>query len=110
MRLYRIDHISGRTTWYGTQADASAAAKLFSTPWELAEVPTDKPALLVWLNDYKPGWRDPSAAPAEAPPPAAPPLHFVRDAVAIEDAWEALPLAVQLHYAALALERARRQL
>ena len=69
MKLYR----SKGSIWTGTQADAKAAQG--GNDYESIEVPTDKPSLLAWLNEFdvRPGAapvRDqaPAPEPVEAPP------------------------------------------
>lgn len=84
MKLYR----SKGSIWTGTQADAKAAQG--GTDYETIEVPTDKPSLLTWLNEFdvRPGERSgpimiqdaagnarplviPETEPEEAPAPPA---------------------------------------
>lgn len=51
MKLYRINTTAG-PRWFGTQADAKAGTKeLGGGSYEQVEVPTDKPNLLIWLNE-----------------------------------------------------------
>ena len=89
-------------TWAGTQADAKARGKDFDT----IEVPTDKPGLLSFLNQQANAVED--LRPVVAPAPVATIAPSYSDqSVATDEAFEALPLARQLHLAALALENAR---
>lgn len=69
MKLYR----SKGSIWTGTQADAKAAQG--GNDYESIEVPTDKPSLLTWLNEFdvRPGAapvreQTPAPEPVEAPP------------------------------------------
>jgi hypothetical protein len=106
MRLYRSDDMMAAVQWAGTQDEA---ARLWGRNcWELVEVPTDKPGLLAWLNAW--GDRPANKAPVPIVEPAPPSSSYAAQSVAIDDAWEGLPLARKLHLAALALEEARAQL
>lgn len=106
MRLY----VTPAGRWAGTQADAKAIGKE-DGGWEEFEVPTDKPGLLEFLNSRQVGAAPAPApaiepeTPAPAPVPAAPPPTAL--SLALDDAWDELPLARQLHFASLAVERAR---
>tara|TARA_B110000046_G_scaffold183833_1_gene220848 strand:- start:280 stop:639 length:360 start_codon:yes stop_codon:yes gene_type:complete len=51
MRLYT----DNKGAWAGTQSDAKSD---FGTDYALAEVPTDKPTLLEFLNEYQVGHAD----------------------------------------------------
>jgi len=102
MRLY-VTH-TGR--WAGTQADVRCLARADVTGWSARQVPTDKQGLIDFLNDRRPDRESEDAAPDDnAPPPAA--LSHAEASLASDVAFEALPLARQLHLAALALETAR---
>jgi hypothetical protein len=70
MKLYRI---AGHG-WAGTQAEAKAEAKEFSTLWRPVEVPTDKPGLLAWLND-----ENHFAPPQNIDPEGTPLVHDLAD-------------------------------
>lgn len=102
MKLYIAN---GR--YIGTQADAKKLDKDF----EQVEVPTDKEGLLDYLNGLS---RDVSGPADEYttiverqdPPVPTGPSHSDQS-VAIDDAWDALPLARKLHFGSLALEEAR---
>jgi hypothetical protein len=112
MRLY----IRTDGSYAGTQADAGKG-------WKLEEVPTDKPGLLAYLNAMV-GHRkavaqecltsfysgmdvaEASQRPVEAPPAAIRPGYAEKSA-RFEDEFSAMPLALQLHFAALAMENAR---
>lgn len=128
MRLYRNDDMTAACQWAGTQDDAN---RLFGRgQWQQVEVPTDKPGLLAWLNANA---FDPRATSTPAPitcpecemagncedhprgqhgtaKPFTPmsvehPAYVV--SLATDEAFEALPLPRQLHFAALAMENAR---
>lgn len=105
MRLYQIRDIG---FWLGTQAEAKAASKEHGLPWNECDVPTDKAGLMAFLAEHQVGKPSGIARPI-APPPVA---DTSKPGLAPmpEDAFEALPLAMQLHLAALALENARSRL
>jgi len=63
MRLY----LTSTGQWSGTQSDAAGLVRANGGTWEQADVPTDKPGLIAWLNDRQAG-----AAPATAPPASKP--------------------------------------
>jgi hypothetical protein len=88
-------------SYAGTQADAGKG-------WKLEEVPTDKPGLLAYLNAMVGSDPAPMAlrSPVEAPPAAIRPGYAEKSA-RFEDEFSAMPLALQLHFAALAMENAR---
>ena len=115
MRLY----ITQTGKYVGTQADAKADGK----NWHQVEVPTDKPGLIEYLNALR--WSEQARAVApeamtmdeikHSNTPEAQ-AEYVRrrdgisQSIALDDAWEALPLARKLHFAALAMEDARNTL
>lgn len=68
------------------------------------DVPTDAAGLVDYLNAYGTGV---STRIAEAKPVVTDVQTPVPAPLAMEDAFEALPLATKLHYASLALEEAR---
>ena len=110
MKLYQ----SPDGTWTGTQADAKAHARDNATTWKEVEVPVDKAGLMAFLNRHKVGGSvaAPVVFPAFSPPAAAPvaaPVYGDRS-IAIDDAWDGLPLSRQLHFAALAMEEARSKI
>lgn len=107
MKLYLADDMTACPQWAGTQDEAN---RLWGRGrWEAVDVPTDKPGLIVWLNRSDEGvvarnfLANPSAELAAA-------TSYSARAIAIEDMWEAMPLAQQLHFAALAMERARSEI
>lgn len=114
MRLYIC--IDG--TFAGTQAEANAKGK----GWTQVEVPTDKAGLIDYLNGMVEEAR--AAVPYDGgsgstfdTPPNPQPINMATAAVsaahqsvAVDQSWEALPLARKLHFAALAMEDARAQL
>lgn len=50
MQFYLITH-DGGTEWAATQGDAKNRAKELGGTWEGKDVPTDKPNLLIFLNE-----------------------------------------------------------
>lgn len=117
MKLYRIQGQSraARWQWAGTQDDAKRAAKECGGFWEPYEVPTDKPGLLGFLNRFcisdpdTPALNEETCTPT-APVEAPPATNYTAESVSIDEAWESLPLARKLHFAALAMEDARARL
>lgn len=113
MRLY----VTPAGRWAGTQAEAKELAREEASGWEQRDVPTDKDGLLSFLNAHAVDAmhgdaramieahanQEPTPAPTSAPAP----VTYADRSLAIEDAWDALPLATQLHFAARAVERAR---
>ena len=120
MRLYRVSGQSAaeRREWVGTQADAKARSKERGGFFDLVEVPTDKDGLIAYLNGME--------APAElsrdeilhsntpeaqeAAKRLMQPESYAAKSLRFEDEFAAMPLATQLHYAALAMENAREKL
>lgn len=110
MKLYLVNDSNGNALRFeGTQADAKSAAKLAEGDFEQFEVPTDKPGLIEFLNTGNPLIGQPSedsyTTVVERQDPQVPSSTDV--SIAIEDAWDELPLATQLSYAARAVEDAR---
>lgn len=104
MRLYRNDDMTAVQQWAGTQEEANKA--FGRGQWSLVDVPTDKPTLLAWLNGDAFDRRAIVAPIGVAPiAPAGP--SFADRTIALDDAWDALPLARKLHFAELALGEAR---
>ena len=99
MRLYKTP----LGQWAGTQSDARIFKATHGVGYEQVEVPTDKPSLLAWLNAHEVGGVKPS--PVDVAPPVETHAQLMT-----EDQFEALPLAMQLHLAALALENARSKI
>lgn len=102
MRLYKTT--IGQ--WAGTQADARTFKATHGVDFEQVEVPTDKPGLLDFLNRHAVG----SILLGPATDDATPTAPSLAVEPMTEDAFEALPLAMQLHLAALALENARQRI
>lgn len=108
MKLYAI---LGR--YYGTQAEAKAAAKegdvKFDAEQDTVEVPTDKEGLIGYLNRLSSAIeRDPIDEFETVVERHDPPVEVIRDnPLQFDDAWEQFPLAKKLHFAALACEDAR---
>jgi hypothetical protein len=107
MRLYQ----SPEGIWTGTQADAKAQAKATGTPYEEVDVPVDKAGLMAFLNRHRVGAAAPpvlySGPPVLSVSPPSGIVSYSDQSIAIDDAWEELPLARKLHFAALAMEDAR---
>lgn len=93
-----------RGDWETRQADCDPALG----PWERVDLPDDSPGMLALLKSHR--WRTSAEAGQGAADPAPRGDSYAARSVAIEDAWDALPLARQLHFAALAMERARESL
>lgn len=127
MRLYRIVG----SAWAGTQAEAKKLSAEYNAPWHEAEIPTDKPGLLAFLNSTGARWRAEPPAPAVERTPAGQFDPMAGDPIpsreqqldegysldgtragshpslTFDDAWDGFPLARKLHFAALAMEDAR---
>ncbi len=105
MRLYRDAH----GVIVGTQVEAKRMGK----GWEQIDVPVDKPGLIYWLNNDH---------AVEVPANAERDAEFVErvatihrpsyteQSVSIDEEWDKLSLARQLHFAAVAMENARLSL
>jgi hypothetical protein len=108
MIFYTATDADGRTHWEKTQADARAINKNF----EQVDVPVDKPGLHVWLNAMQQKLDEARqevdavegtlAATVPEPDPS-----YTNWSVKLDEEWDKLSLAHQLHFAALAMERAR---
>lgn len=103
MRLY----IRKDGSYAGTQADAGKG-------FEQVEVPTDKAGLIAYLNDLvNCADRTPPLMlvdPAGVHPPVAlEPAKpcAITQSINMDEAFDALPLARQLHFASIATENAR---
>jgi hypothetical protein len=115
---------AGHRQLCGTQADAKAINKNF----EQIDIPTDKPGLMAFVQglydeanfvepvDDEVGcalFKEPVTSPISAevfdPPPAAKP-SYVDQSVNWDALFPTLPLAHQLHFAAMAMENARERL
>jgi hypothetical protein len=105
MIFYTATDADGRTHWEKTQADARAINKNF----EQVDVPVDKPGLHVWLNVMQQKI-DETGLHADPAPPAPKPESYTDKSNRFEDEFAAMPVSLQLHYAALAMENAREQL
>lgn len=90
-----------------TQADA----KKLDPDFVQIDIPTDKNGLMAFVNnlyqrELPEREENPPVVPLPPPPlPAREPVSIV-----FEDQWENFPLALKLHYAALAMEDARELL
>jgi hypothetical protein len=108
VRLY----VTPAGRWTGTQAEAKELGR-DDGGWQQRDVPTDKEGLLDFLNRHGVGEQDDIARStngfpprqAEPAPPAA--SNYTEQAIRFEDAFAAMPLALKLHFAALAMEEAR---
>ena len=101
-------HITGDGDWAGTQDQARKLARERGTDWNTVDVPTDKPGLIAWLNENFRHTPHPVAAsePGESEfPPIDSKVGRLDD-----ETFTALPLAHQLHLAALAVENAREKI
>lgn len=104
----------------GTQVDAKRLAKERGTSFEQVDVPTDKAGLMDYINQLK---IDVSAelhrgateavdsfnrgmAVADAHPQQDP----IKQSIQTDEDFEKLPIARQLHFAAIAMENAREAL
>lgn len=118
MIFYIATDENGQRQLRGTQADAKAVNKNF----EQVDIPTDKTGLMAYIQDLftkidgsapveapevepSDGEAELPAEPAVRTPPVQP--SYTEWSVKIEDAWDKLPLAHQLHFAAIAMENAR---
>ncbi len=109
---YAQEHFPDRSAallWLCTNlADATRLAHDGSAGrWEQVEVPTHKPALIAWLNRFKPVLHEVGDVAAPPPPMAEQAPSYGEWSCALDEAWEHLPLARQLHFAAIAMENAR---
>ena len=108
-------------TYVGTQAEA----KKLDRDYEPVEVPTDKEGLIAYLNVSKFVTQPEPFAKTEvirtdsllddiigSDPAPLPPgkLSYIEQSIKLDEAWEELPLARKLHFAALAMEDARQAL
>jgi hypothetical protein len=104
----------------GTQAEAKRMGK----GWTQLIVPTDKQGLIDYLNaqpaiddafgpeptrDEIVNSNEP-AMQAKASELMNPVTSAIHNSVSIDDSWETIPLARKLHFAALAMEDARRKI
>ena len=115
MRFYRVN--SAFPYLVATQAQAKGDARRFKCQWEAHDVPTDKDGLMAYLNGQErlSALDDAAVTPTVAPPACLMSAQtelpsYAHQSVAIDEAWEKLPLGQKLHYAALAMEDAREAL
>lgn len=99
MKLYETarGHFAGTQKLADTVAHRDGSGK---GNWKQIDVPIDKPGLINWLNNRQ--IEAPPTAEPSSVAPSSPTAEPIR-----EDTFEALPLPVQLHLAALAIENAR---
>jgi hypothetical protein len=104
MRLYATSN----GQWFGTQTEAARAVRELldsgeiGAHWLLVDVPTDKPGLLAYLNVFTAAQIVSNIEPASSDR-----MSYAEQALSFEDGFEALPLPLKLHFAALAMEAAR---
>lgn len=104
MIYYIARNEEGRRILRTTQADARDIDKNF----EQVDVPTDKPSLLIFLQELYSRMDDLEAEPippVEAPPPVK--ISHADQIVAFEDEWENFPMSKKAHFAALFCDEAR---
>ena len=98
-----IDEL-GRKHLVGTQADARAINKQF----EQIDIPTDKAGLMAYVQDLMDQVGASEAPAAVSVPVQAPaPPSYAHYSVKLDEEFEKLPIAHQLHFAAMAMENAR---
>ena len=119
MRLYRSTDPTDPFQWAGDQRAANL--QFGRGNWVQVDVPTDKPGLLAWLNEQesqqegsggcplttgpeRPGCDDAGVTAGETA------SSYTAQSIAIDEAWDLFPLARQLHFASLAMERARKEI
>lgn len=121
MIFYRVN--SHEPFLVATQVDAKREAREAGAKWEQVDVPTDKAGLMAYVNELLRHQSYlvetiTSAAPPEPNPPIPVAVQAfkavadfatssVHQSVAIDEAWEALPLARKLDLASSAMLEAR---
>jgi len=122
MIFYLINAGNGQPSQLAaTQEDARSVAKdrgFGPRAFEKHDVPTDKDGLMSYINGLmrvEPELTDDEIRQSNTPEAQAVARErmrpsYVDQSVALDEAWEALPLARKLHFAALAMEDARNQL
>lgn len=107
MKLYAILSASGALLRYeGTQADAKSAAKIAEATFEQVEVPVDKAGLIDHLNELlasRPQEDEYTTVVERQDPPvfAQADPSYTSQSIAIDDAWDGLPLARKAHFVEL---------
>lgn len=91
-------------TYYEKQADMPKGTKFEAVDYPFAASP--KGDFVRWLNEQ--GLGDAVHEIKAQPAPIQPTPAHSQQLLAFEDQFEAMPLATQLHYAALAVENARK--
>lgn len=114
MKAYRVPNAPAGERWQRTQAEAQAIARQHGATWLGVDIPNDQRGLIAWLNERTASAVARGATLVEHQEPAAivrpePPEPRAIGRIT-DEAFEALPLAYQLHLAALALENARSRL
>ena len=116
MNFYQVTHPE---TGVAQLARTQDEARQINRHFEKVDVPTDARGLCAYINELLAGGQTREAAPAPAPAPAsvpapvpaAPPaVPYAVQSASFEDAFENMPLAMQLHFAALAMEAARSKI
>lgn len=114
MKLYSVAGV-----FVGTQLAAKELARERGTNWREAEVPTDKPGLIDWLNRHTEVVRQVAtnlaapkvpAVPAPPPAPRAPDMVArdisIEEAIGAADHARAIRLAEHIHCRLMELARA----
>lgn len=111
MKYYSAIDQNGREVLVQTQAEAKALNKDYS----VVEVPSDKDNLMAFIQMLMDAAQAPKVAITEhdlvvqaRSEPVKP--NYTEISIAIDEAWEKLPLSRKLHFAASAMEDARTQL
>lgn len=99
MKIYRA--LSEPRDYFERQADVPRGVKFETVEFDFSASP--KGDFVAWLNAAPPPAPAPDTAPSAPPTPA----NGGGLSLAFDDAFEAMPLARQLHFAALAMENAR---
>lgn len=115
MRFYYVPAAPATDRWHRTQDDARRAARSASgggaSVFDIVEVPTDQKGLLHYLTEREIGDEmvrlGVTAAYVDASPPAPAAPSVALQSLQMDEAFDALPLARQLHFAAIAMENAR---
>ena len=110
MIFYLVETETGHRV-YKTQAEAKSVSKDYIQ----IDVPTDKDGLLATLQEFYTMLDTVRAETLENKPESIsqnpePTIPLIPTKQQFEDAWDKFPLALQLHYAALAMEEARDRL
>jgi hypothetical protein len=122
MIFYEVEDGSNGHFLVGTQAEARTAARERKCTWAQVDVPTDKAGLMDYINQLKASAGDPAEQSTEpvgwqsleqldAKFGNGPAVEgYTEKANRFEDEFDVMPLALQFHYAARAMENARERL